>query len=221
MLNKTPWNVPKDTFDTAILNLPKIDFKFTLNKPTGRFLYDPWVIKEEFKNTVWEDILNTLPVDIGEARLIILTPGTSYSSHADIDDRYHLNLTSTHSYLIDLDNKEMHDIVCDRTWYYMDAGRRHTAANFGYSDRIQLVVRQPLLDNVLADPVLLKLTSTLNPDRSRFVFDDIISPWLNKANKTGKINSFKQDGVSVSFNIERSCIDELKSILPTEFTAHE
>jgi hypothetical protein len=47
----------------------------------------------------------------------------SYTSHADIDDRWHLSLTAEQSYLIDLDNMQMHKIDIDGYWYDMDAGK--------------------------------------------------------------------------------------------------
>ena len=57
------------------------NFKLSFNKPTKSFFYDPWVIKDEFKNTVWERLLEYLPNDIGEARVIVLQPGACYNSH--------------------------------------------------------------------------------------------------------------------------------------------
>jgi hypothetical protein len=98
-----------------------------------------------------------LPFDKGEARIIILKPGTSYYCHADADDRWHLNLQSEFGFICDIDQSVMHKLSTDGNWYDMDAGRRHTAANFGHIDRIQLVVRQLLDRNVLVNPVDIKI----------------------------------------------------------------
>ena len=75
-----------DSFDTN-------DFKTSLNEPTGSFFYDPWVIKPQFKNTPWEQLLNSLnQTVIGEARIIKLDIEKCYTAHADIDDRWYLAL---------------------------------------------------------------------------------------------------------------------------------
>ncbi len=64
-----------------------------------------------------------------------------------------------------------------------------------------------------------KLSSiTLSPDDARYKFDDVISGWLNRANKTGIINEFNPSLTHVTFNIEKSCLIELEKIMPTEFS---
>lgn len=129
MLTKLDYTVSLDLLQDAAQSLPLADSKSTINGPTGRFFYDPWMIKPEYKNTIWEKILSSLPFNVGEARLITLLPGQCYQSHSDIDDRYHLNIVGSDSFLIDLDNKELDEIVQDGHWYEMDASPRHSAAN--------------------------------------------------------------------------------------------
>jgi hypothetical protein len=193
-------------------------FKSTINKSTGKFFYDPWVISDEYKDTVWNDILNTLPVSKGEARVILLKPGQCYQSHSDIDDRYHLNIIGDFNYLIDLDSETMYRNNNDCKWYLLDTGSRHTAMNVGETVRAQLVVRKLLLNNILNEPVKIKLSSiTLSPDDARYKFDDVISGWLNRANKTGIINDFNPSLTHVTFNIENNCLTELEQIIPTDF----
>jgi hypothetical protein len=92
MLHTLPYTVDSTLLNEAQGSVPAVESKLTINQPTGNFFYDPWDIKEEFKGTVWETLLNTLPLDIGEARIIVLGNGTTYMSHTDIDDRYHLSL---------------------------------------------------------------------------------------------------------------------------------
>ena len=174
--------------------------KVVLNKPTGNFFYDPWEIKEEYKNTVWEDILNSLPLDKGEARIIKLAPGTTYVSHTDIDDRWHLTLQAQRSYLIDLDSETMYPTVVDGIWYSMNTGKRHVASNFGSIDRLQLVVRQLLTEANELDMVDVKISPAYDQHDYRYYFDDIISPWLNILNKQKKIAEFKHKDSIVKLN---------------------
>lgn len=215
MLQKIPYTVSSSLIDEVKLHLPRVDTKIVLNKPTGNFFYDPWSIKPEYKGTIWETLLNTLPISYGEARIMVLTNGTTYMSHTDIDDRFHLNLKGQYSYLIDLDNEQMFPTVLDCQWYEMDTGRRHVAANFGSYERVQLVVRK-LLHNASLNQYKRVIIKPICAN-ARFEFDDIVSPWLNKANKKEKISDFKilEDGVS--FNLDISAIKELKFIPASKF----
>jgi hypothetical protein len=215
MLHTLPYTVDSTLLNEAQGSVPAVESKLTINQPTGNFFYDPWEIKEEFKGTVWETLLNTLPLDIGEARIIVLGNGTTYMSHTDIDDRYHLSLKGQYSFLINVDDEKMYPTVADGQWYEMNTGLRHVAANFGSYDRAQLVVRK-LLNN----PTLENYTTvTIKPicENPRFEFDDLISPLLNKINKQQLINDFSilQDGVS--FNLNINAINELDSIDRNKF----
>jgi len=215
MLHTLPYTVDSTLLNEAQGSVPAVESKLTINQPTGNFFYDPWDIKEEFKGTVWETLLNTLPLDIGEARIIVLGNGTTYMSHTDIDDRYHLSLKGQYSFLINVDDEKMYPTVADGQWYEMNTGLRHVAANFGSYDRAQLVVRK-LLNN----PTLENYTTvTIKPicENPRFEFDDLISPLLNKINKQQLINDFSilQDGVSFNLNINAK--NELDSIDRNKF----
>ena len=218
MLTKTNYTADTSLFQEACIQLPERGMKTTINQPTSNFFYDAWVIKDEYKGTVWETLYNSLPVSKGEARIIILDPAQCYQIHADIDDRYHLNILGEECYLIDLIREQMHKLEQDGVWYNMDAGFLHTAANFGRRARVQLVVRQLLKKNKLLNPVEVDLISQItNADDTRFLFDSYISPWLNEANKQGYINNFTNLSTSVKFNIEQDKLDSLKRILPDEF----
>lgn len=217
MLKELGYKVKDSIVDRALVELQRDDFRTTINQPTSSFFYDPWLIKDEYKGTIWEQLLSSLPFDIGEARIIVLKPGTCYHSHADIDDRYHLNLSGQYSYLIDLESNVMHPTVCDKLWYEMDAGLRHVAANFGSTDRIQIVVRKLLKRNQLLDFCKVKITPVNNFEKARFIFDDHISPWLNRAVKNGIINNFNTDLKCAEFDIEKKYIEELKKILTDSF----
>jgi hypothetical protein len=222
MITPTPTTLSIDTFkkiqDQAaidfLLSENSAKFKTTINQPTGDFFYDPWEIKQEFKNTIYEEALASLNTDIGEARFIILKPGSCYHSHADIDDRFHLNIQGHYSYLINLDTQQMNLTYPDGVWYNMNAGPRHVAANFGSIDRIQLVVRQLLKKNYLTNPINVNLFPDVNLPKARFVFDDTISPWLNEANKRGIISNFSTDLQQIWFDIEKDAVNELTQRIP-------
>lgn len=189
-----------------------------VNQPTGDFFYDPWVIKSNLKNTVFEELLGSLPCEIGEARFAILKPGGCYQSHADIDDRYHLNLQGEWSYLIDLDSQTMFKTVPDGYWYTMDTSPHHVAANFGSIPRIQLVVRHLLTRNSLSDPILVSIDPIPeHAEKARFVFDEFISPWLNLANKAGTITDFETDLKGVKFKVEIKELSTLQQLIPKQF----
>lgn len=206
-------NIRKQIISTDI----SVDFKLPLNEPTGNFFYEPWRIKQEYYGTVWEDILSTLPNNIGEARLIKLEPGQAYRSHADIDDRYHFNIQGERSFVIYTDANLIYPQEQTNAWFDMNAGEIHSAVNTGRIDRIQLVVRKLLNKNILTDPVHIKMTlREFKPDY-RYVFDEFYSPWLNKANKSGIINNFVFSEEGVSFNIESSYLDEFKLIQTSYF----
>jgi hypothetical protein len=194
-----------------------VNFKLPLNEPTGDFFYDAWTIKEEYKGTVWDKLVSTLPSNIGEARLIKLEPGQAYRSHADMDDRYHFNIQGERSFVLYTDANLIYPQVESNYWFDMNAGELHSAVNTGRIDRIQLVVRKLLNQNILIDPVHITMTlTTFTPDY-RYVFDEFYSPWLNAANKNGIVNSFVYNTNYVSFNIESSHLEEFKLIETSNF----
>lgn len=218
MLAPTNYTVDTTLFQEACYQLPKHGMKTSINQPTGDFFYDPWIIKDEYKGTVWETLYNSLPVSKGEARIIILDPAHCYQIHADIDDRYHLNILGEECYLIDLIREQMFRLEQDGIWHDMDAGFLHTATNFGRRARVQLVVRKLLKKNQLKNPVEVALSTTIaNTDDARFLFDSHISPWLNSANKNGFISAFSYSSPFVKFNLEQDKLESLKNYLPSEF----
>ena len=202
----------------AAESIPDIDDRLSLNQPTGNFFYDRWEMKSEYKGTVWDTILALLGTKIGEARLIKLESATTYPSHADVDDRWHLNLTGVQSYLIDLETTTMYPLSRDGVWFNMNAGVIHTASNFGQVDRVQLVVRQLLTSNILNYPIEVTLVPTANLDTPRYIFDKQISPWLNYAIKRGVLSNFSVDNLFVSFTLEKEVLVELTAIALPQFT---
>lgn len=220
MIRETIFSVDLHDINESINFIPTSD-RTTINRPVTSFFYDAWELKDEYKGTIWEKIYDSLPFEKGEARLITLDRATNYYSHADIDDRWHLNIRGEYSYLIDLDNNVMHLVNPDGIWYDMDAGRLHVAANFGSIPRTQLVVRQLLTHCNLKNPT--KVTITIPMDKidsdARYRFDHKLSPWLNRANKKGLVDNFNFNGVNiVEFETEKELVSTIKEILPdTDF----
>jgi hypothetical protein len=218
MLSKTNYSVDVSLLQEPCFRSANEEMRTTINRPTGDFFYDPWILKDEYKGTAWETLYNSLPVSKGEARIIILKSNQCYQIHADIDDRYHLNILGEECYLIDLVREQMFPLKQDGIWYNMDAGFLHTATNFGRRARTQLVVRHLLRKNNLVEPIEVAVSTTIsNADDARFIFDNTLSPWLNEANKLGFINNFSYSQVGVKFNIEKNKLDSLKHILSPEF----
>jgi hypothetical protein len=159
-----------------------------INVPTGHWLHDPYVINDVWKGSAFEKLLLSLPWPVGEARLMKLEPGTCYRSHADIDDRYHLNLTGNqHCHLIDLEEQRMYQLVADGKIYKMNAGKIHTAVNFGSTDRIQLVIRVPITKIDSPSMIKIKIKGVDIPHNFRYQFDQYISPVISKLIKEKKI----------------------------------
>lgn len=216
MIKQTEFKVSQHLLEMSVSRANNFDnMKTSLNKPTGDFFYDPWVIKKEFKDTIWEEILSTLKIEHGEARVIVLKNGTNYQSHADIDDRYHLTIQSNQSYLINLENKEMFELLTDGKWYEMDAGLIHSAANFGEIDRIQIVVRKLLKRNRIKNSVSVSIIPA--GKLPRYYFDNTISPILNKLSKSSFLNNFKLVDNVVTFELDESKVNKIQNVIPKEF----
>lgn len=217
MLTELPYNTDPQVIDECAEICMHIDPKTVLNKPTGDFFYDPWTIKEDFRNSLWDKLLSTIPCDIGEARVIRLLPGEAYMAHADIDDRWHINLTGDQSYLIDLNIRKMFLLNRDYKWYSMDAGKIHVATNFGSEFRFQVVVRQLLLKSAKNDLVSVTIIPNGSPHDYRYKFDKIISPFLNLANKKSMLSDFHFTDKVVKFKLSMSMVPKLKKIQTQDF----
>lgn len=209
MISETTYSVDPQILDTARQLLKSFEGKTVLNYPTGSFFYDPWIISDEYKNTVWDKILSTLDFNIGEARIIVLKPGESYMAHADIDDRFHLNLEGHYSFLTDIRNKKMYPTMSDNKWYKMDAGKIHAAVNYGEIPRFQLVVRQLLTHGNFNRKVHVYISPVIVCDDYRYKFDNSISPWLNQMNKIGRLDNFKFENLKVEFDTDEEMIFDL------------
>jgi hypothetical protein len=217
MVSQQPWNCPDGLIEQALAGHTITDEVVVLNKHNGNFFYGHWTIKDEFKDTAWEKILDSLPYPIGEARIITLKPGESYQSHADIDNRWHLNLTGEQSFLIDLEAETMFKCHRDNHWYFMLTDRLHTACNFGSIPRLQLVVREPLRKSVEYNFVSVSITQAVPAPENHYKFDNIFSPWLNRINTEFRMTDFSSSPTLVSFKMAVELKEELNSIKTNDF----
>ena len=218
MITKLQWYCPKELIEQALAECPVSGERTVLNESTGDFFYDPWKIKDLYKGTRWEQVLNTLPFTIGQARIIKMEPRDSYMAHSDIDNRWHLNLTGEQSYLIDLDDKIMYECVRDSQWAYMDASCTHAATNYGSIPRLQLVVRELL--NQSRDPtdlISIKIEAAYDQHDFRYKFDKVFSPFLNRANQKYKLANFGHTTFSLTFKLEQELLEEFKELLTPDF----
>ena len=217
MITKQIFTCPEGLIEQALKEHP-ITESIVLNEPTGDFFYDKWMIKEFYKGTIWQQVLDTMPMSIGQARIIKMAPGESYMAHADIDNRWHLNLTGEQSYLVDLDEKIMYECERDNRWAYMDASRIHAATNYGSIPRLQLVVREPLRrSRQPVDLVGISMEPAYEQNDFRYKFDKIFSPFLNRANWANKLSDFAHTTFTLSFKLERELLEEFKQLITPEF----
>jgi len=218
MITKQIWVCPEGLIEQALKEHPVTGEGTVLNEPTGDFFYDRWEIKDLYKDTIWQQVLDTMPMSIGQARIIKLAPGESYMAHADIDNRWHLNLTGEQAYLIDLDNKVMHECVRDNRWAYMDTSRIHAATNYGSIPRLQLVVREPLRrSRQPVDLINVSMEAAYEQHDFRYKFDKVFSPFLNCANQKYKLADFAHTTFSLKFKLERELLDEFEKLITPEF----
>jgi hypothetical protein len=100
----------------------------------------------------------------------------------------------------------------------MDAGRVHSAGNFGRLYRNQIVVRKLLENTSLDNAIKVKVISRgYAADDARFLFDQQVSPWINRAVKRHILQDFNVNNTDVTFKIKQENVEELKNILPIRF----
>lgn len=219
MLSRQQWLCPDGLIEQALVEYPIKNEVVVLNKHDGNFFYGQWTIKDEFRGTIWEQILNSLPQRIGEARIIKLNSGEAYPAHADIDNRWHLNLTGEKSFLIDLENSKMFECTRDNCWYYLNAGRIHSAVNYGPNNRLQLVVREPLrVFPVDSEYVNVTIGLSVLKESYRYEFDNIISPWLNRTNFNFGLKDFAWSDKTASFKLLKSLVHELEELVTDDWS---
>lgn len=174
-----------------------VDGRCALNKPKGHWLYDSYEFLPEWQGTEFEKFAGEIPHKVSELRLIKLDPGECYRSHADIDDRLHINLVaSDQCFLVNLNDQKLHKIETDGYLYKMDGSYLHSAVNLGGTVRIQLVMRIPLTKYDIPNGKTVTIEFTNPPYNLRYVVDQYISPFLNTYVKQGLLGYFDAPSVT-------------------------
>lgn len=141
MLTLLPQKFSIQPIVDQVMSLGDFGKRLDLNLPAGKFFNDPWITKSEFKHTPLGDVLESLG-NIGQARLLCLESGESYTAHYDPDDRIHLAIiTNPHSFLVDITDNKLYHLPADGQLWFMDTGKLHVAANWGPRTRVHLNIR--------------------------------------------------------------------------------
>jgi hypothetical protein len=101
--------------------------------------YEFVLLCTQFKNTVFEDIYNTVSgkYRIGRARLMKSEPKTCLSWHRDFNSRLHYPIKTQDGCLMIIDDEVLH--LEQSTWYLTNTTKFHTAINASKESRIHLV----------------------------------------------------------------------------------
>jgi hypothetical protein len=164
--------------------------RLDLNKPSGSFFHDPWIILPEFESTPLGEVLKSLG-NIGQARLLKLESAESYTAHADPDDRIHLAIiTNPYSFLVDITDNKLYHLPADGQLWYMNTGKIHVAANWGPRTRIHLNVRVLLPRYNEQDPFLKIKIIEGDYDWKQLAYTPIMT-LINAGVKNNTITGFK------------------------------
>ena len=101
------------------------------------------VVNQEFRGTVIEELLHSLPFQFGRTRLVRMAPKACLSIHWDTCKRYHYAIeTNPSCFLVEVHDTQgtFHHIPADGYVYEMDARMTHTAMNASKKPRIHLVI---------------------------------------------------------------------------------
>lgn len=181
-LEEIQYQVSKLVWDTSVKRI-------TLNKSDSGLFTGKYTTLPQFQNTPLGVLLEELG-EIGEARLLMLEAGDSYTAHTDPDDRIHLAITTNpYAYIIDLDDEKMYHLPTDGKVMLMDTSRKHLAGNYGGTSRIHLNVRAKL-PNYTGGGYLVKIEGG-DIDWKQQLYIDTMG-YLNKANKAGLIRGIEK-----------------------------
>ena len=181
----------KIDIDPVVRQVDALNFdkSLAINYTEGNILNGPYKTKLEFLGTPLGDVLELLS-NPGEARLLKLEHGESYTAHSDPDDRIHLSIiTNKHSFLIDFDSEKMYHIPADGELWLMDTSKLHIAGNFGAKPRIHLNIRVAL-PSVTLPGYLLKVEGG-DYDWKQEIYTTLMS-FFNLAIKNKIITGFEK-----------------------------
>src|SRR5210317_1006055 len=163
--------------------------RIILNRSDSGLFTGKYTTLPQFQNTALGTLLEELG-EIGEARLLLLDSGDSYTAHTDPDDRYHLVIeTNPYSYIMDIEQEKLIHLPADGTVWHMDTSKKHLAGNFGGTPRIHLNVRAKL-PNYIGNGIHLKIEGG-DVDWKQVLYMDTMS-YINKAVKDKKITGIER-----------------------------
>lgn len=209
MLLKTDYKFPIQPILNQFETIPYFDSRLTLNETDGNLLTGKYRIKSEYVSTPLGDVLEALG-DIGEARLLKLKSEEVYTAHCDPDDRYDLVITTNpHCYLIDIEKNIMHHLLPTGEVWKLDTSIRHTAANFGSTERVYLNVRERLPQFNLPGVKLSFSGGTF--DWKQVLYEDIMK-YLNLKIKSGEIWGIEKiNDLELMLNATNNVIEFIKT----------
>jgi len=185
--------------------------RIVLNKSDGGLFSGKYTTLEQYQNTALGTLLEELG-DIGEARLLRLDSGDSYTAHTDPDDRIHLAIETNHySYIMDVDEQKMIHLPADGTVWNMDTSKKHLAGNFGGTPRIHLNIRAKL-PNYTGNGVHIKIQGG-DVDWKQVLYMDTMS-YINKAVKDKKITGIEKiNDRELLLNTSYEVVADIKDIV--------
>ena len=194
----------------------------SIHTHTDDFYYGERHLLPQYKNTELERLWNTLDRP-GECQVMVMDSGRCYRSHCDVDNRWQFALSSDESFIVDIENQHLWPTRADGRLYYLNTTFPHSAANFSYSPRFQLIFRQRLQRNCLINPVKIWMhhasSDTEHKNHSRYCWDKRVQSWLNcNINQTHTVDCFEGDigsatsDIAIMFDVEASVVPEVLAL---------
>ena len=200
-----------DEIQYQVSQLAWTNKRIVLNESDGGLFTGKYTTIPKFQNTALGTILEELG-EIGEARLLLLESGDSYTAHTDPDDRFHLVIeTNPYSYIMDIEQERMIHLPANGIVWHMDTSKKHLAGNYGGTPRIHLNIRAKL-PNYTGNGVHLKISGG-EVDWKQVLYMDTMS-YINKAVKDKKITGIEKiNDRELLLNTSYEVIADLKSIV--------
>lgn len=212
MISKTSLIFPIQPIIDQFEKIPYFDSRLTLNETDGNLLTGKYKVKDEYIGTPLGNLLKEIGKikDIGEARLLKLKGEEVYTAHCDPDDRYDLVITTNpFCYLIDIENNIMHHLRPTGEIWKLDTSVRHTAANFGTTERVYLNIRERL--PLFSFPGYNIKFSGIEFNWKQVLYEDIMK-YLNIKIKSGEVWGIeKVNDLELMLNATNSVIDFIKT----------
>jgi hypothetical protein len=188
------------------------------NDSKGDRYYREMELFDKYKGTVVERYVKSLNRKLSKVCVIIQEPGDTYPIHADIDDRFHLNLQSDNAYFIDFKTNISIPIETDRKVYLMNTGGLHSAVNFGLKRRLQIGATISLEYHNLKSPMSVNIHYNGKNKNYDYFYNFYVMPWLNLANKNKLINNYvKPKDSNLFVDIEEEQLESLKNAAGDNF----